>query len=110
MSLKIKKASAKEVEVKKVLVKPKSSAKKISVKNRKSEKLPVSINQGCIVVHRCVNCEHIPFSINKLVALFAGLIVLLSISVLLQIVHVDWNYVLSFVTQTAQAASQRLIR
>lgn len=110
MSTKTKKVPAKEVEVKKISVKPKPSIKKVFGKNRKPDKLPIKQNQEFVVVHRCASCEHIPFSINKLVALFSVLIVLLSASVLLQIVHVDWNYVLSFVTQTAQAASQRLIR
>lgn len=70
-----------------------------------SVSIPEGASKEYIVVRRCANCEHVPFSISRLVTLFSVLIVLLSVSVLIQVGSLDVRAWMAYFAPVAQAAS-----
>jgi len=111
---KSKKTSAKNVSGKNVLTK--KTAKKpqvivveeVTLGAKESLKLPMEVSTEYVVVHRCTNCEHIPFSLTRLVTLFSVLIMLLSVSVLIQVGAIDLSRIIAFFSPVALAASNLL--
>jgi len=66
---------------------------------------PQDATKEYVVVHRCANCDHVPFSFSRLVTLFSVLIVLLSVSVLIQVGAVDVQRWIAFFAPVANASS-----
>ena len=107
---KAKKTSAIKSSGKKVA--PKRSSKRpemivveeVTLQPNESLKLPQEVSKEYVIVHRCTNCEHIPFSITRLVTVFSVLIMLLSVSVLIQVGTIDINKLIAFVSPNAYAA------
>ncbi len=110
----------KKAVLKKTVGKRASKTKSISKSRKKPEvvvieevtlgpdeplKLPVEVSKEYVVVRRCENCDHIPFSLTKLVTLFSILIVLLSVSVLIQVGAIDISKLIAFAAPVAHAAS-----
>lgn len=101
--------------VKSKKTKKKSSSKKSSTKPEvivveevtigKEEplKLPYDVSKEYVIVHRCTNCEHVPFSVSRLVTLFSVLIMLLSVSVLIQVGTIDLAKLMAAVSPVANA-------
>lgn len=113
---KSKKANGKKKEVRRK--EGKKSGKKpevivveeVTLGKKQSLKLPSAVSKEYLVVHRCTNCEHIPFSVTKLVTLFSVLIMLLSVSVLIQVGTIDVSKLVAFVAPVVHAASSFSIR
>lgn len=76
----------------------------VNLQPKESLKLPYEASKEYIVVHRCNNCEHIPFAFNKLFTLYSILIMLLSVSVLIQVGTIDLNKLIAFVAPNAYAS------
>lgn len=76
----------------------------ITLGQNESLKLPAEVSKEYVIVHRCTNCEHIPFSVTRLVTLFSILIMLLSVSVLIQVGTIDVSKLIAFVSPNAFAA------
>ncbi|OGL99643.1 hypothetical protein A2318_01550 [Candidatus Uhrbacteria bacterium RIFOXYB2_FULL_45_11] len=101
---KTKKPVAKKAGAKKSSKKPEVIVvEEVTLDPKESLKLPYEASKEYIIVHRCTNCEHIPFSMTKLVTLFSVLIMLLSVSVLIQVGTIDVSKLSSFVAPIAQA-------
>lgn len=106
-----KKTNAKKVSKKKTAAKKSSKKPEVIVVEevmlgpKESLKLPYEVSKEYVIVHRCTNCEHVPFSISKLVTLFSILIMLLSVSVLIQVGTIDLSKLIAFVSPVAQAAA-----
>lgn len=99
-----KKPAAKKVGVKKSSKKPEVIVvEEVTLGAKESLKLPFDVSKEYIIVHRCTNCEHIPFSLTKLVTLFSVLIMLLSVSILVQVGTIDVSRLGAFVAPIAQA-------
>lgn len=82
----------------------------MNVGENESLNLPVEPSKEYVVVHRCANCEHVPFSIARLVTLYSVLIVLLSLSVLIQVGTIDVSKLIAFVSPSAVAAGKVMNR
>jgi len=103
----VKKTVAKKSVVKKSQKKPEVIVvEEITLGQNETLKLPQDVKTEYVVVHRCTNCEHIPFSLTKLVTLFSIMIMLLSVSVLIQVGTIDLGKLIAFVSPVAHAASQ----
>ncbi len=106
-----KKMGAKAVAKKKASKKPEVIlVEELNLGANEPVKLPMEISKEYVIVHRCTNCEHIPFSLTRLVTLFSVLIMILSVSVLVQIGTVDISKLLAFIAPSAEATSQSLNR
>ncbi|MCX6715324.1 MAG: hypothetical protein NTX72_05950 [Candidatus Uhrbacteria bacterium] len=102
----VKKTVAKKGAAKKSTKKPEVIVvEEVTLGPTESLKLPMEVSKEYVIVHRCTNCEHVPFSITKLVTLFSILIMLLSVSVLIQVGTIDLSKLIAFVSPVAQAAS-----
>ena len=114
---------AKSLALKSVLknVKPSSKVVAKKVKTKKPEvivveemnigknkplSLPIAIDKEIILVHRCANCDHIPFSLPSLVGILSVLILLLSASMLIQTGQINLMHLISLVSPHAFAATQ----
>ncbi|OGL94360.1 hypothetical protein A3H12_05180 [Candidatus Uhrbacteria bacterium RIFCSPLOWO2_12_FULL_47_9] len=101
-----KKSSAKKSAAKKSSKKPEVIVvEEVTLGAKESLKLPYEVSKEYVIVHRCTNCEHVPFSISKLVTLFSVLIMLLSVSVLIQVGTIDISKIIAFVSPVVNAAS-----
>lgn len=101
-----KKSVAKKLTTKKPSKKPEVIVvEEVTLGAKESLKLPFEVSKEYVIVHRCTNCEHVPFSLSKLVTLFSILIVLLSISVLIQVGTIDLSKLIAFVSPVAHVAS-----
>lgn len=100
----VKKAGAKSASRGKSTKKPEVIVvEEVTLGEKESLKLPFDVSKEYIIVHRCTNCEHIPFSLTKLVTLFSVLIMLLSVSILVQVGTIDVSRLGAFVAPIAQA-------
>lgn len=105
----VKSTSKKAVLTKKTTKKPEIIVvEEVTLGAKESLKLPMEVSKEYVVVHRCTNCEHIPFSLTRLVTLFSVLIMLLSVSVLIQVGAIDLSGVIAFFSPVALAASDLL--
>lgn len=102
----LKKTATKKAVAKKVSKKPEVIVvEEITLAPNESLKLPSNATTEYVVVHRCTNCEHIPFSLTRLITLFSIIIMLLSVSVLIQVGTIDISKLIAFVSPVALAAS-----
>lgn len=101
-----KKSAVKKTVAKKSSKKPEVIVvEEVTLGPKESLKLPFEVSKEYVIVHRCTNCEHVPFSVSKLVTLFSILIMLLSVSVLIQVGTIDLSKLIAFVSPVAQATS-----
>ncbi len=69
---------------------------------------PMALSLGVeseTVVHHCVNCEHIPFSLPNVIKVFSVLILILSASLLIQMGQIDLAHLISLASPHAFAAT-----
>lgn len=103
----VSKVVKKKVPSKKLVKQPEMIViEEITLGQNESLKLPAEVSKEYVLVHRCTNCEHIPFSVTRLVTLFSILIMLLSVSVLIQIGTIDIGKLIAYVSPAALAASK----
>jgi hypothetical protein len=73
----------------------------VTLGEKESLKLPYEVSKEYVIVHRCTNCEHIPFSLTNLVTLFSVLVMILSVFVLVQVGTIDLSKLISLVSFVA---------